>query len=604
MIKKILVITSTFTLPLVTISCNVSVEGEPKNTEKIDENNSSNILPVENDNFKDPDKDTISKNASVPLIRINTNIIIKKDNKQNDNKESPLIKTIPSIPIVPINKNNKEKEDNNKPISNKPVENQPNLAINEPKKENISYNLSQTFKTSSDALKEIDLYIKNLDKKTIQEQLIENLNQEKEQIINTFTINHNSFKNLNDKDLLNIIPEVKIQAYDSKSNYLKATATLKFKFNKDVFINNLFHFKKDSQMELNYIIDGKIESTIEHNTFIQAAWGVKNIKREQKNWTTFSYVNGNYLTTNKDISTTQNLVVKINKNKLNIATIYDTFEKLKDNLWGYNLLDANDKKLYEKVVYALENNLNYVKVNYATSGLKLELSPSEIANISKITRLIKGDFFGRFYYLKNYDTRHNIISFIYQPFSYDVNINYFKDNTTLQGQVNNWIRDNLEVKVAQAQSTEQKFKLIHDEVLKHVSYGGLSRSEGGDLRGFLIQKVVCQGYAAIINYFSQYFGIPSIYLDGDVNLGSTINTETNKLTDASGRHAWNMVKIDNNWYYVDPTWNDSFIPSGQPHHRWYLLSREDFFKSNEHVRDDASIFLNNLPESNITFNKS
>ncbi|MGN8631234.1 transglutaminase domain-containing protein [Blautia sp. HCP3S3_G3] len=60
---------------------------------------------------------------------------------------------------------------------------------------------------------------------------------------------------------------------------------------------------------------------------------------------------------------------------------------------------------------------------------------------------------------------------------------------------------------------------------------------------FWKKSAVCAGYAGALQYLLERFGIPCIYVDGDAD-GSDEG------------HAWNIVQIDGEYYYVDATNGD------------------------------------------------
>jgi len=62
---------------------------------------------------------------------------------------------------------------------------------------------------------------------------------------------------------------------------------------------------------------------------------------------------------------------------------------------------------------------------------------------------------------------------------------------------------------------------------------------------FLNGKAVCAGYAKALQYLLQKCGVECAYVTGHI------------LKEEDGGHAWNMVKIDGDYYYVDTTWDDS-----------------------------------------------
>lgn len=100
---------------------------------------------------------------------------------------------------------------------------------------------------------------------------------------------------------------------------------------------------------------------------------------------------------------------------------------------------------------------------------------------------------------------------------------------------------------------------MHVKLMANVDYDhlGLERQEatGGQKVGemdylhticgaFINGKVVCEGYARALQYLLQKCGVECAEATGEV-----LN---------EGGHAWNIIKIDGDYYYIDSTWDDSF----------------------------------------------
>lgn len=108
----------------------------------------------------------------------------------------------------------------------------------------------------------------------------------------------------------------------------------------------------------------------------------------------------------------------------------------------------------------------------------------------------------------------------------------------------------------------QKVRALHDAFLATVTYGTANSRGDGNLRGaFLnplnnpeteVRYVVCQGYAVSFQYLLMRCGIPAITVTG-----TALSTPGDPNT--KGSHAWNKVCIDENWYPVDPTHDDSLV---------------------------------------------
>lgn len=64
---------------------------------------------------------------------------------------------------------------------------------------------------------------------------------------------------------------------------------------------------------------------------------------------------------------------------------------------------------------------------------------------------------------------------------------------------------------------------------------------------FLTGKAVCAGYAYAFQYLMQKCGIECTKISGDAVNEDGVNE----------KHAWNLIKIDGEYYYTDVTWDDS-----------------------------------------------
>lgn len=120
-------------------------------------------------------------------------------------------------------------------------------------------------------------------------------------------------------------------------------------------------------------------------------------------------------------------------------------------------------------------------------------------------------------------------------------------------------------------SVREKAKAIHDWLCINVAYdienyyaGTIPRSSY-DIQGPLFYgKAVCRGYAETFQVFMDIMGVDCEKVVGTANNGVTI-----------GRHAWNRVKIDGEWLYVDVTWDDP-APEPRPgtvyRYQYFLIS--------------------------------
>lgn len=146
----------------------------------------------------------------------------------------------------------------------------------------------------------------------------------------------------------------------------------------------------------------------------------------------------------------------------------------------------------------------------------------------------------------------------------------------------------------------QKFRVIYDEFIKSVSYGQAETSTA-DIRGGLgpNKKVLCEGYARTLAYLCQRAGIECMYVVGTANYSGTGDDGSGQAFD----HAWNKVKIDGEWYNVDPTNNDGMsVDSPYVYYKNFLQSDSEFFI--DHIQgkmsNGAAVSYDKFPESALT----
>ena len=90
-------------------------------------------------------------------------------------------------------------------------------------------------------------------------------------------------------------------------------------------------------------------------------------------------------------------------------------------------------------------------------------------------------------------------------------------------------------------------KALHDMLAAHVEY--ISDTNAHNAYGALCEKkAVCEGYAESLQYLLQRAGIQSIEVFG--------YGITNPETKEGENHAWNIVRIDGEYYLTDLTWDD------------------------------------------------
>lgn len=120
-------------------------------------------------------------------------------------------------------------------------------------------------------------------------------------------------------------------------------------------------------------------------------------------------------------------------------------------------------------------------------------------------------------------------------------------------------------------SNYEKELRTHDYLIDKIEYDKGAAMNQSAYSALVEGKSVCAGYARAFQYLMQRMGIPCYYCTGF----------------AGEDHAWNIVALEDGYYNVDVTWDDT--PGGE--HDYFNKSDQDF--ESTHVRRDLSI---NLPK--------
>ncbi len=113
--------------------------------------------------------------------------------------------------------------------------------------------------------------------------------------------------------------------------------------------------------------------------------------------------------------------------------------------------------------------------------------------------------------------------------------------------LNNIVNDNM--------TDYDKVKTVHDYIIDQTRYdrnyhiGKEVSPESHTVYGTLINRVaVCDGYAKTMKYLLEPLDVETIVVSGK-----------SKGMD----HAWNIVKIENEYYHIDLTWDDPIMENGE-----------------------------------------
>ncbi|MGN0558610.1 MAG: transglutaminase domain-containing protein, partial [Acutalibacteraceae bacterium] len=230
----------------------------------------------------------------------------------------------------------------------------------------------------------------------------------------------------------------------------------------------------------------------------------------------------------------------------------------------------------ESAIYSQQYPDAYKAIVMGIENMQTEIN---LANANVPNKSIDGQALISYIYQEVLDENPQLFYVdISQGYSYSVNyknvtklhLSYTTDNAAIDEMKREF--ESLSQKYLSLISDEmtdfEKALVIHDAIVLNCEYDEtLGKAENAfNAYGVFSNGVaVCQGYSYAYKYLLERLGI-----------------ECHIVSSISMKHAWNIVKIDNDYYHVDVTWDDPVHDKlGRVEHTYFLLSDEEIQSGNK-----------------------
>ncbi|MCI9081747.1 MAG: hypothetical protein HFI70_05440 [Lachnospiraceae bacterium] len=205
-------------------------------------------------------------------------------------------------------------------------------------------------------------------------------------------------------------------------------------------------------------------------------------------------------------------------------------ERISLEKYAYQQLDRTEQAVYDEMLSAILKQ---------EVGVQLSTTDTEV--MQRAYKAVCSDYGGLFwvdgYVFTRYTRGEELVSLEFSP-KYTM---AKKERRQLQRQIDGIVEAWL-AGISINDSDYDKAKYVYELLALNTEYAEDVANSQNILSVFLLQQTVCQGYACAVQYLFDQLGIESAIVSG---------------TARGEPHAWNLIRLDGDYYYMDATWGNN-----------------------------------------------
>lgn len=214
-----------------------------------------------------------------------------------------------------------------------------------------------------------------------------------------------------------------------------------------------------------------------------------------------------------------------------LANQDDALREAQENCYAFGQLSEEEQDLYLEILDALI----YFRENVKLSSCDKEL-------ISRMFQCVLNDH-PEIFYVEGYTYTEYTLGSLLKKITFTGSYSISREEAAeKQKGIESYVNQCLAGMPEEADEYE-RVKYVYEYLIHHTDYDVAAKDSQNICSVFLEKRSVCQGYAKATQYLLNRAGIFSTLV-----LGRVVGGEG---------HAWNLVRIDGAYYYVDTTWGDA-----------------------------------------------